>query len=311
MWIDRAIASCEACELVAVASRDKGRREQAASEFGARRSYADVVELLGDKEVDAVVICAPNFLHFPYVMAALQAGKHVLTEKPIADSYEEGSELVQEADRCGLKLMSSQNSRYLAAMATARDMICSGKVGRPLHMLYTLTSFYDGSSAWWKDCSRFLIANSGSHPLDFMPWLTDANPTRVYATAHSNKPDFPGEDDFSVHLSLDNGTEAITYTTLSSTFTRKDMIIVCEKGTLFLDGLRKLVLDGEVLVEGSPDPFTLQMQEFAHSILDSREPANSGREVLTSLALIDAAYESVEKGRAVDVAMKEGKWMLK
>ena len=305
----RGIAACEKAELVAVASRDVGRRDQAAAEFGARRSYAEFEEILGDEDVEAIVICAPNFLHFPYAMAALQAGKHVLTEKPSADSYEDGIQLVNEADRCGLRLMSSQNSRYLAAMSRARDIICSGSVGRPLHMMYTLTSFYDGAGSWWKECPRFLIANSGSHPLDFMPWLTDANPTRVYATAHSNKPDFPGEDDFSVHLSLDNGAEAITYTTLSSGFTRRDMIIVCEKGTLYFDGLRRLELDGDLLVEESPDPFVPQMREFVEAVLEDREPGNSGRDVLTSLAVIDAAYQSVEEGRSVDLVMEQDQWV--
>ena len=297
----RGIAECKNADLVAVVSRDEGRRDKARDEFGARRSSESLEDVLSDSDVDAVVICSPNFLHYPYAMAALQAEKHVLTEKPIADSYEEGVRLVEEAERLGLKLMSSQNSRYLTAMAKAREILHSGEIGRPLHLLYTLTGFYDGSSSWWKDCSRFLIANSGSHPLDFIPWLTGAAATRVYATAHSNKPDFPGEDDFSVQLTLDNDAQAIIYSTINSKFTRRDMIIVCERDTLYLNGLRKLELNGDVLVDGGPDPFVQQMQEFVDAVQEDREPGNSGRDVLQSLAVIDAAYLSVSKKRAINM----------
>ncbi|MSS70399.1 MAG: Gfo/Idh/MocA family oxidoreductase [Candidatus Latescibacteria bacterium] len=307
----RGIAACEDAELVAVVSRDEARRQKAAETFGAKRSCADFEEVLKDDEVDAVVICSPNFLHFPCAMEALQAGKHVLTEKPVADSYADGVTLVEEAERRGLRLMSSQNTRYLAAMRKAREILISGEMGRPLHLLYTLTGWYEGPASWWKDCKRFLIANSGSHPLDFFPWMTGAKPARVYATAHSNKPNFPGEDDFCVHLTLDNGAHAITYTTINSRFSRRDMVIVCEKGTLFLDGLRTLSRDGEVLVEGGPDPFVEQMREFVSAALEGRAPGNSGRDVLPSLAVIDAAYRSVEECRAVALRQDEGgRWEI-
>ncbi len=306
----RGIAACEDAKLVAVVSRDGGRREKAAAEFGAQRTYGAFEEVLKDDGVDAVVICSPNFLHFPCAMAALRAGKHVLVEKPIADGYEEGVALVAEAERRGLRLMSSQNSRYLAAMRKAREILLSGEVGRPLHMLYTLTGWYEGPSSWWKDCKRFLIANSGSHPLDFFPWMTGAKPVRVYATANANKPGFPGEDDFCVHLTLDNEAQAITYTTINSRFSRRDLIVVCERGTLFLDGLRKLSRDGgEALVEGGPDPFADQMREFVSAVLEGRAPGNSGREALVSLAIIDAAYRSVEEARAVGLSQDgSGRW---
>ncbi len=307
----RGIAACRDAELVAVASRDEGRRQKAVAEFGARRVYADFEEVLKDDGVDAVVICSPNFLHFPCAMQALRAGKHVLTEKPIADSYGEGAALVAEAERRDLRLMSSQNSRYLAAMRRAREVLLSGEVGRPLHLLHTLTAWYEGPASWWKDCKRFLIANSGSHPLDFFLWMTGARPARVYATAHSNKPNFPGEDDFCVHLTLDNGAHAVTYTTINSRFSRRDMVVVCQRGTLFLDGLRTLSRDGEVLAEGGPDPFAEQMREFVSAVLEAREPGNSGRDVLPSLAVIDAAYRSVEERRAVELRQDEGgRWEI-
>jgi len=307
----RGIAACKDAELAAVVSRDATRRGKAAEAFGAKRAYAEFEEALKDDGVDAVVICSPNFLHFPYAMAALKAGKHVLVEKPIADAYEDGVKLVEEAERRGLRLMSSQNSRYLAAMRRAREILLSGEVGRPLHLLYTLTGWYEGPASWWKDCQRFLIANSGSHPLDFFLWMTGALPVRVYATAHSNKPGFPGEDDFSVHLTLDNGACAIAYTTINSRFSRRDMIVVCEKGTLFLDGLRTLRRDGETLLEGGADPFVEQMREFVDAVLEGRAPGNSGRDALPSLAVIDAAYESVEGRRAVELGQDEaGRWRL-
>ncbi|OGG49783.1 MAG: hypothetical protein A3F84_23210 [Candidatus Handelsmanbacteria bacterium RIFCSPLOWO2_12_FULL_64_10] len=69
--------------------------------------------------------------------------------------------------------------------------------------------------------------------------------------------------------------------------------------------------DGEVLAEGGPDPFAEQMREFVSAVLEGREPGNSGRDVLPSLAVIDAAYKSVEERRAVELRQDEGgRWEI-
>ncbi len=74
----------------------------------------------------------------------------------------------------------------------------------------------------------------------------------------------------------------------------------------------ELEQDGEVLVDGGPDPFVEQMSEFVRAVQEGREPGNSGGDVLASLAVIDAAYQSVEEGRSVEMGLgPEDRWILK
>src|SRR5262249_26193538 len=89
----------EHTEVVAIASRDVSRAKAAAARLGLAKSYGSYEELLADREVDAVYIPLPNHLHVPMAISALEAGKHVLVEKPIGLSAAEGQTLVDAAAR--------------------------------------------------------------------------------------------------------------------------------------------------------------------------------------------------------------------
>jgi len=87
-----AIQAAERCEVVAIASRDADRARTAADTLGIQRSHDSYEDLLADPEVDAVYVPLPNHLHAPWTIAAARAGKHVLCEKPMTMTVEEGEE---------------------------------------------------------------------------------------------------------------------------------------------------------------------------------------------------------------------------
>jgi predicted dehydrogenase len=301
-----AIQKCDRAQLVAVVSRDEGRRSAAASAYGAPRAYSAYEEALADPNIDALVLCTPSHLHFAHATAALQSGKHFLVEKPMAETHADGVTLVSEAERRGLTLMSAQCCRFLAVCRKVREVLRSGDVGRPLHFLYTNLSFSASSPPWYKNCRSVLMESSGSHTFDFFPWMADARPIRVYATAHNNSSSHTGDDDFVANIALDNGAHAVTYTSVCSKQPRKDLIVVCQSGTLVLDCWHTLRLDGHPLVEEPRDrayqnAFDAQLAEFVDATLTGREPESSGRQVLPSLAVLDAAIESARTGKAVEV----------
>ena len=127
------------CEVTAIASRDLGRAEQAAERMGIAGAHGSYEELLLDRQVDAVYIPLPNHLHVEWAIQALEAGKHVLVEKPIGLSSAEGQKLVDAARRFPrLKVMEAFMYRHHPQWQRARQIVAEGGIGR----LTTIQSFF-------------------------------------------------------------------------------------------------------------------------------------------------------------------------
>ena len=113
---------------------DVERAQRVLGGYSTVQVSAGLDEILADPEVQAVAIATPAGTHLPVAMAALRAGKHVLVEKPLAATFDEGLELVEEADRRGLTLMCDHTYCYTPAVLHIRDMLAAGELGE-LHFL--------------------------------------------------------------------------------------------------------------------------------------------------------------------------------
>ena len=132
--------------VVAVASRDGGRAERYAEERAIPRAYGDYDALLADPDVDAVYIPLPNSLHVPWSRRALEAGKHVLCEKPLSRHPDEVSELFDLAESRGLQLTEGFMYRHHPQTARVQELVADGAVGT-LRMIRAAFSFPIASSA--------------------------------------------------------------------------------------------------------------------------------------------------------------------
>src|SRR4051812_7472529 len=112
---------------VAASSDEKARRF--GDEMGVERATGDYRTLLGDGGIDAVHICTPNALHFPMAKAAIEAGKHVLCEKPLAVSSAQGQELADLASARGVANCTFHNLRFYPQVQQIRSMRESGELG--------------------------------------------------------------------------------------------------------------------------------------------------------------------------------------
>ena len=121
-------------KVVAIAELSPARRQAAANLVPHIKCVADAAELIGDPEIDAVVIATPIYTHHALAKAALLAGKHVLVEKPLAPSVAEAEELAQLAERAGRVLMVDHTFVYTAAVRKIRDVIAAGELGRVLYL---------------------------------------------------------------------------------------------------------------------------------------------------------------------------------
>ena len=121
-------------KLVAVGSRDLTKATAFAAEYGADSGYGSYEALLDDKHVDVVYIASPHTLHRKHAIMALEAGKHVLCEKPLGINTREIAEMVAVAKRSGTFLMEALWSRFNPALADAVDKVRSGQLGTPAYL---------------------------------------------------------------------------------------------------------------------------------------------------------------------------------
>jgi predicted dehydrogenase len=120
------------CELVAVNRARAELAQQFAEEFGAKRWYADWRELIADDEVDAVYIATPVYLHAEQTIAAAEAGKHVLCEKPMAMNVAECDRMITACEANGVKLCVAYYRHFYPVIHRAKEIIASGEIGQPV-----------------------------------------------------------------------------------------------------------------------------------------------------------------------------------
>src|SRR5262245_56568434 len=126
------------CRVVALASRDRAKGEAAARALGIERVHASYEELLADPDVDAVYNPLPNHLHVPWSIRALEAGKHVLCEKPIGVTPAEVEELLRARDRTGRQVQEAFMVRTHPQWLGVREMVRQSRIGA----LRALSSFF-------------------------------------------------------------------------------------------------------------------------------------------------------------------------
>lgn len=139
-------------EIVAVCDFNLERAKEVAQTFGAKFAFQTHQELLACEEIEAVSVCAPNFLHASITLDAIHAGKHVLCEKPMATSLEEAKSMVDAASEKGVKLMIGHSQRFMPVHLKAKEILDEGKLGKVLS--FQTTFGHSGPENWSVDGSK-------------------------------------------------------------------------------------------------------------------------------------------------------------
>jgi UDP-N-acetylglucosamine 3-dehydrogenase len=119
-------------EVVAVCDKIKKKAERKASQWGIKRIFTDYRELLNQSDIDAVAILTPHYLHAPMAIAAAEAGKHILVEKPIATAVDDADHMIQAANKAGVYLMVAENQVFHPPHIEAKRLIDNGEIGIPV-----------------------------------------------------------------------------------------------------------------------------------------------------------------------------------
>lgn len=312
-------------ELVAVCDINQERSLEVAEKYGVL-SYTSYEELLDSSKVDAVSVCTPNYLHAPISIAALEAGIHVLCEKPMATSKQEAEAMIAAAKASGKKLMIAHNQRFVPSHQKARQLIQSGEIGK----IYSFRTAFghggpegwsvEGKEGWFFQKEKAFVGAMGDlgvHKTDLLRYVLGEEIVEVGSFVETSAKDFADVDDNAVCVLK---TESGIIGTLAASWayvSKEDnsTIIYGEKAILRLedDPTSSLVVqyaNGEVVKyelgkiqsndEGGQRNSHV-IEKFVDSILKGQEPPVPGEEGMKSLAVILAALESSETKQIVRI----------
>src|ERR1041385_1953624 len=184
----QAVLSGKLGNIQACADLDAKRRNTFQQEYSPAETYRDYHELLQDRQIDAVIICLPNFLHFPAALAALEAGKHVLCEKPPTMNAAEMRVLREEANQRGLIYFFSRQYRFTPGMRAAKVAVDQGRLGNIYHAKTTFVrsrGIPAGIGDWFTEKKRSgggALIDIGVHALDSV-WYLMGTPQPVAVSA--------------------------------------------------------------------------------------------------------------------------------
>jgi phthalate 4,5-cis-dihydrodiol dehydrogenase len=235
----RAIAAVPDASLVAVCAEELPLAEAFAAEHGGK-PYSDWRAMLDDQSVDAVAITAPHHLHCELAVAALQAGKHVLLEKPMALSVAECSRIIASADTSRRKLMVGQIMHFVWPCLVAREILERGDVGKPVMGSSSLKKIWMESNrrGWHLDplTGGGMLMTAGIHALDQLIWLMNGSVASISAAVSTSFHDQTADDSAMMLLRFADGrfgqVASIGFRDGGGTF---DIDLVCERGTLRID----------------------------------------------------------------------------
>ena len=182
-----AFAAANNSTLAAVASRSQEKAEMIAAKHGIPRAYGSYQALLDDSTIDAVYIPLPNDLHRKWTLRALQAGKHVLCDKPAALSYADARGMATAATSAGLRLQEGFMYRHHPQHTRLGEIVVSGEIGEPVHIHGSCTYLADLSHRanirWNLEQGGGALLDVGVYPVNAARLYFRAEPVAVFATA--------------------------------------------------------------------------------------------------------------------------------
>ena len=302
-----AIEQLREAELVACCDVDEARAVKFAEATGTANSSTDIQDILARDAVDAVALCLPHHLHCKATLAAAKAGKHILCEKPMAVSLAEADRMIQAARRAKVVLMVGQVLRFRKSYRTAREILRSGRIGEPRHIIRRRTGLVKEPQRSWaadpKQAGGWLLYGYGSHELDAILWLSDTTAETVYAQARVLNPAWNDYDEIAIQMTLADGSMATMSHSLNANRSWWDEVIIATKGSLYMN-TREIVLDDETIPITETPTWGMvdQYREFVSAIREGREPVASGADVRRTMVALEAARLSIESGKPVDAS---------
>lgn len=308
------IANLDNVELIAVCDVIEERARAAKLKYNARESYTDYEEMLKKADIDAVDICTPVFLHAPMAIEALNNGKNVLIEKPMARNAAEAETIVNASKKNKRQVSAMFNMRYMPVNIHIKKAIDKGELGkiymarvRDGHPGPEVIMPYMASWIFDKEKSGGGCVLDEIHDIDLLCWwLGNVDYVLAELGTFAKKTDV--EDNAAVVLRFKSGVIAsmeISWTQIAGSGSTE---LYGERGVVISADTYKIynANDGGWFTPELPSqPYwywhRLQIRDFAQAILEGKQVPVSGEEALTRLKITDSIYEANQLGKKVKV----------
>jgi predicted dehydrogenase len=312
-----AFARCEKSKVVAFVTGDRAKGEKLAVRYGVNAKniyhYQNYDSLRDNPEVDIIYIVLPNGMHAEYTVRGARAGKHILTEKPMANTPGDCEEMIKACREANKKLMVAYRVRYepynQALIKTARD----GDLGQ-IKVVISDHGFNIGDPTQWrlkKDLAGGgSLMDIGIYALQAARYTTGEEPTDVNAIESTNRSDPRFKEvEETINFQLRFPSGALAQCTSSYGYAGQNRIrVIGVRGWAELEpatsytGLRMRVRKGNVTEErdlGQRDHFALEMDHLSDSVMNNQDPLTPGEEGLRDLRIMMAIYEAAKTGKTI------------
>lgn len=307
------ILKSEYCELVAISSRDRAKAEISRESLGLAKAYGSYEELLADPDIDAVYNPLPNHLHVDWSIKALEAGKHVLCEKPLGMDAKDASRLLDASARFPqLKAMEAFMYRFHPQWIAAKNWVDEGKIGtlKTIHSIFTYYNIDPNNIRNRADIGGGGLLDIGCYCISLARFIFGKQPGRVLGTLERDAVTLTDIMCSGV-LDFEDGTSTFTCGTQLSNYQRVQ--IMGTKGRIEIeipfnplpaaetriwlhtsDGSKELVMP-------ACDHYTAQADAFALAILNDEAAPTPLRDAIENMEVIDAVFSSAESSGWVAV----------
>jgi predicted dehydrogenase len=311
--------------VLAVADPDTARARKLAKTYGLDAAYDDFRHILERDDVDMICVGAPNHVHRDIAVAAAEAGKHIVCEKPLARTMAEADVMLEAADIAGVKLMYAELICFAPRYVRAKELMDEGAFGRVFQIRHGETHYGPHSDWFWRGelAGGGVMMDMGCHSVEVIRWLYDKPPIESVTAelgtfVHGERTDVedhalvtirfagnrigvvegswakPGGMDDRLDIQGSHGTCHGDMMQQSSLFAYSDVGYgySVEKGSSL--GYSYAIAE-EYYNYGMPQ----EMQHFTDCVLHDREPMETGVDGRVSLEVIYAAYRSAATGTRV------------
>jgi predicted dehydrogenase len=307
-------------ELVAVVNHKPDSMVEFGNRFGIARHYETVEALLKAGNVDALIISTPNYLHAPQTIAALNAGMHVMVEKPMSMNAQEAEQMCEAAEKASALLMVAHCWRFDRDVLWLKEQ--STKLGKIIRTKGYGVHTHWGPSGWFTQkelAGGGAMADMGIHALDTARFLLgDPKPVSVYAKMGTYYQDFDVDDTGVMIVEWENGAmsyiesgwwqphadgpQAATQLYGTQGFgqlfpTRLELPNVQEQRVDTIDSGFEFPREEQC----PQDLYDAQLKYFVECIGSNQAPVPGGLEGLINMKVVDAAYESSRTGKVVEI----------
>ena len=306
-----AVTAAPNSTLAGVVSRTAAKAAEFAARHRAAAAYDDYRALLEDPSVDAVYIATPNALHADQVVAAAEAGKHVLCDKPLATTVADAERAVAACDAAGVRLGITFQTRNHEGMRDIRDLLAAGGIGSVRLVQIEVGTGRKLPQGWRTDpglAGVGVMHNLGVHAYDLLRFLLGAEVVEATAVVDV-EPGFSVDTLALAVLRFDNGALAYVNANQSLPNPQQNLSVHGTEGTVSGRDVTRPNLTGSISVVGrdgssertvsSTGAFVTTIGNFADAVLEGREPSPSGLDGLRSVELIDALTRSARERRSV------------